>query len=137
VRAKVAASEVIRVVSRRVEQDVVQPIREQLVTAARAAGEDAARFAVDLRDVYREWKVRRMELVAADLARLAYARGAFLALPAGTRVCWVADPDGPECAEALDNSLAGSQRVGECFPTGDEHPTAHAGCRCMVIPTPH
>jgi DivIVA domain-containing protein len=137
VRAKVAASEVVRVVSRRVEQDVVQPIREQLVTAARAAGEDAARFAVDLRDVYREWKVRRMELVAADLARLAYARGAFLALPAGTRVCWVADPDGPECAEALDNSLAGSQRVGECFPTGDEHPTAHAGCRCMVIPTPH
>lgn len=137
VRARVAASEVLRVVSRRVEQDVVRPIRERVAEVTERAAGDADRIAVDVRDVYREWKVRIMERVAHDLARLAYARGAFLAMPAGTRVCWVADPDGPECAEALDNALAGSQRVGEAFPTGDEHPTAHPGCRCMVIPTPH
>ena len=137
VRAKVAASEVLRVVSRRVEQDVARPIRERVAEVTERAAGDGDRIAVDVRDVYREWKVRIMERVAHDLARLAYARGAFLAMPTGTRVCWVADPDGPECAEALDNALAGSQRVGEAFPTGDEHPTAHPGCRCMVIPTPH
>jgi len=137
VRARVAASEVLRVVSRRVEQDVARPIRERVAEVTERAAGDGDRIAVDVRDVYREWKVRIMERVAHDLARLAYARGAFLAMPTGTRVCWVADPDGPECAEALDNALAGSQRVGEAFPTGDEHPTAHPGCRCMVIPTPH
>ncbi|MEY2740224.1 MAG: hypothetical protein RL283_326 [Actinomycetota bacterium] len=137
VRAKVAASEVLRVVSRRIEEDVVRPIRERMAEVAERAGGDAERLTSGVRDAYREWKVRDMERVAHDLARLAYARGAFLALPAGTRVCWVADPEGPECAEALDNSLAGSQHVGDAFPTGDEHPTAHPGCRCMVIPTPH
>jgi hypothetical protein len=38
VRAKVAASEVLRVVSRRIEEDVVRPIRERMAEVAERAG---------------------------------------------------------------------------------------------------
>jgi hypothetical protein len=49
-------------------------------------------------------------------------------------VCWAVDPNGPACADAEDNALAGVITHGEHFPTGHQHPLAHAGCRCLVVP---
>ena len=70
-----------------------------------------------------------------DLACLAYSRGAYLVLDSGTPVCWMVDPNGPACADAEDNALAGATPLGTEFPTGNLHPTAHAGCRCLVTPS--
>ena len=74
---------------------------------------------------------------AADLARTAHACGAYLSLEPGTRVCWMTDPDGAACADCEDNSLAGDVVAGEFFPTGDMHPGAHLGCRCLLGPAQH
>jgi hypothetical protein len=70
-----------------------------------------------------------------DVAHFAYARGLFLGCSPGSRVCWAVDPNGPACADAEDNALSGVVRHGEAFPTGHMHPLAHAGCRCLVVPT--
>ena len=49
---------------------------------------------------------------------------------------WVVGGAGPACADCDDNALAGTVATGEEFPTGHRHPPAHAGCRCLVVPTP-
>jgi hypothetical protein len=30
--------------------------------------------------------------------------------------------------------LAGATALGDNYPTGHQHPTAHAGCRCLLAP---
>ena len=58
---------------------------------------------------YREWKTKRVEVVAADHMSAAFARGAYAATPTGATLRWVvADDDGP-CADCDDNVLAGQQ----------------------------
>jgi len=42
------------------------------------------------------------------------------------------DVDGP-CPDCDDNTLAGELPKGEEFPTGQLHPPAHAGCRCLLV----
>jgi hypothetical protein len=79
--------------------------------------------------------MQRVEQHVGDIARLAYSRGAYLVLDQGTLVCWMVDPNGPPCADAEDNSLAGETALGTEFPTGHAHPIAHTGCRCLVTPT--
>jgi hypothetical protein len=88
-----------------------------------------------IRTVYREWKMQQIDKLVSDIARLAYSRGAYLVLDAGTKVCWMVDPNGPACSDAEDNSLAGTIALGENFPTGHEHPVVHSGCRCLVVPS--
>ena len=46
----------------------------------------------------------------------------------------VVDDGGVPCPDCDDNSLAGSVPKGEPFPTGDLHPPAHPGCRCIAVP---
>ena len=56
--------------------------------------------------------------------------------PAGTPLRWVVhDVDGP-CPDCDDNALAGPTPRGEAFPTGQLHPPAHAGCRCLLVTSP-
>jgi hypothetical protein len=45
----------------------------------------------------------------------------------------VHDLGGP-CPDCDDNALAGPTPRGEVFPTGQPHPPAHAGCRCLLVP---
>ena len=40
------------------------------------------------------------------------------------------------CPDCEDNSLAGAQAKGEPFPTGQLHPPAHPGCRCLLVADP-
>ena len=133
-RVSLRRSRVLSKVSRRVDEWIVRVLREQLQQCVESSNgvKDAMSSAV--RSAYREWKLQRAEQVAGDLARLAYSRGAYLALADGTKVCWVVDPDGPPCADAEDNALAGVNGLGAKFPTGHSHPVAHPGCRCLIAP---
>lgn len=112
----------------------VRPLHERVNDAISAAAGDRDILATSLRAVFHEWKVQRVASIAADIAHVAYARGLFLGCDTKSSVCWAVDPAGPPCSDAEDNSLAGSTRHGEHFPTGHAHPLAHAGCRCLVVP---
>jgi hypothetical protein len=96
--------------------------------------DDANALAESLGVAYREWKTQRIELTASDHIASAFARGAFAATPGDTMLRWVVDDvDGP-CPDCDDNALAGDVPRGEEFPTGQQYPPAHAGCRCLLVP---
>jgi cell division septum initiation protein DivIVA len=133
-RKRVTRSAVMQVVSRTIDESTIRPLREKIQRAVEQSNGDKDEMSNLIRSVYREMKMQRVEQQVSDIARMAYSRGAYLVLDQGTRVCWMVDPNGPSCADAEDNSLAGSTGLGSEFPTGHIHPTAHAGCRCLIAP---
>ena len=133
-RKQVSKSAVMQTISKSIDETIVRPIRERLQRCVEQSNGDREEMSSLVRSAYREWKMQRLDALVADLACLAYSRGAYLALPTGTPVCWMVDPNGPQCADAEDNALAGDTPLGSPFPTGHEHPIAHAGCRCLVAP---
>ena len=133
-RKRVTRSAVMQVVSRTMDESTIRPLREKIQRAVEQSNGDKDEMSSLIRSVYREMKMQRVEQQVSDIARMAYSRGAYLVLDQGTPVCWMVDPNGPSCADAEDNSLAGSTDLGSEFPTGHVHPTAHAGCRCLIAP---
>ena len=133
-RKRVTRSAVMQVVSRTMDESTIRPLREKIQRAVEQSNGDKDEMSNLIRSVYREMKMQRVEQQVSDIARMAYSRGAYLVLDQGTKVCWMVDPNGPSCADAEDNSLAGSTDLGSEFPTGHIHPTAHAGCRCLIAP---
>jgi hypothetical protein len=133
-RKRVTRSAVMQVVSRTMDESTIRPLREKIQRAVEHSNGDKDEMSNLIRSVYREMKMQRVEQQVSDIARMAYSRGAYLVLDQGTQVCWMVDPNGPSCADAEDNSLAGSTDLGSEFPTGHVHPTAHAGCRCLIAP---
>ena len=133
-RKRVTRSAVMQVVSRTMDESTIRPLREKIQRAVEQSNGDKDEMSNLIRSVYREMKMQRVEQQVSDIARMAYSRGAYLVLDQGTKVCWMVDPNGPSCADAEDNSLAGSTGLGSEFPTGHIHPTAHAGCRCLIAP---
>ena len=133
-RKRVTRSAVMQVVSRTMDESTIRPLREKIQRAVEQSDGDKDEMSNLIRSVYREMKMQRVEQQVSDIARMAYSRGAYLVLDQGTKVCWMDDPNGPSCADAEDNSLAGSTDLGSEFPTGHIHPTAHAGCRCLIAP---
>ena len=115
---------------------IVLPLRERLERAVGAAGGDNGELADTVRAVYREWKTQRIDEHLDDVARMAFGRGALIALAPGTPVCWSVDPNGPACPDAEDNALAGVIGAGEAFPTDHTCAPAHEGCRCMLQRVP-
>ena len=115
---------------------IVQPLRDRLERAVADASGDNQELAGIIRAVYREWKTQRIDEHLDDVARMAFGRGALVALSPGTPVCWVVDPDGPACPDAEDNSLAGVVAAGDPFPTDHVCAPAHEGCRCMLQRAP-
>jgi DivIVA domain-containing protein len=114
---------------------IVDPLRRRLEEVfAGNTDEDANALAEALGVAYREWKTQRIELTASDHVASAFARGAFAAAPRDTLLRWVVeDVDGP-CPDCDDNALAGDVPRGDAFPTGQQYPPAHAGCRCLLVP---
>lgn len=133
-RKRITRSAVMQVVSRSMDESTIRPLREKIQRAVEQSNGDKDEMSNLIRSVYREMKMQRVEQQVSDIARMAYSRGAYLVLDQGTKVCWMVDPNGPSCADAEDNSLAGSTDLGSEFPTGHIHPTAHAGCRCLIAP---
>jgi DivIVA domain-containing protein len=111
---------------------VVAPLRERLSRSISQAAGDNAELTSLVRLVYREWKNQHVDTQIDNIAQTSFGRGAFAALTPGAKVCWKVDPNGPACADAEDNSLAGFVNAGEAFPTGHTHAPAHAGCRCAL-----
>jgi DivIVA domain-containing protein len=133
-RRKVTSSAVMQVMSKNIDDVLVRPLRDRIQRCVEQSDGDREEMSKLIRSVYREWKMQRVEQHIGDIARLAYSRGAYLVLDQGTSVCWMVDPNGPPCADAEDNSLAGAIALGTDFPTGHSHPIAHSGCRCLVTP---
>jgi DivIVA domain-containing protein len=133
-RRKVTSSAVMQVLSKNIDDVLVRPLRDRIQRCIEQSDGDREEMSKLIRSVYREWKMQRVEQHIGDIARLAYSRGAYLVLDQGTSVCWMVDPNGPPCADAEDNSLAGATSLGSEFPTGHSHPIAHTGCRCLVTP---
>ncbi|MEY4873652.1 MAG: hypothetical protein RJB41_354 [Actinomycetota bacterium] len=134
-RRKVTSSAVMQVMSKNIDDVLVRPLRDRIQRCVEQSDGDREEMSKLIRSVYREWKMQRVEQHIGDIARLAFSRGAYLVLDQGTSVCWMVDPNGPPCADAEDNSLAGATALGSDFPTGHSHPIAHSGCRCLVTPT--
>jgi DivIVA domain-containing protein len=130
----VAAEDVIGHALAEVDREMIQPLRAHLERGLQTAGDDADEAASQLRAVYREWKVQRIEGLVGHLVLTAHGRGAFAALVPGTPVCWIVDEAARPCAEGDDNALAGSVPAGEEFPTGHRSAPAYAGCRCAIAP---
>jgi hypothetical protein len=115
--------------------DVGTPLRRRLLKAVQeAAGEEQGVLMDLVGAAYRETKGQRVERVAADHAVAAFSRGTFLAVPEGAPLRWLVDDDGGPCPDCDDNALADGTPRGEAFPTGQPHPPAHAGCRCLLVP---
>ena len=133
-RSAITQGAVLEKISEMLVGDLIQPLHERLNAAITAASGDRDALLVALRAIFHEWKSQHLAPVVSDVAYFTYARGLFLGCDANTTMCWAVDPDGPPCADAEDNSLAGGVRRGDAFPTGHTHPLAHAGCRCLVIP---
>ncbi len=133
-RSTIAKGEVFDAVVDVMSKELVDPLHERLASAIEVAAGDRDALSVALRSLLHEWRSQRLSLVIADIAHFTYARGLFLGCDGGTSVCWAVDPNGPACADAEDNSLAGAVQHGTHFPTGHQHPPAHAGCRCLVVP---
>jgi DivIVA domain-containing protein len=130
-------SDVTPAITETVKRLLVTPLRGKIsdVLATHAADKEGAAKAI--RGVYRQWKSTHVDEHIDDVACLAYSRGMYVTFAPGTQVCWMVDPNGPACADAEDNSLAGCVVLGKEFPTGHSEPLAHAGCRCLLAPLPN
>lgn len=135
-RKKISNTTVMQVMSKELADKIVYPLRERIQKCVVRSGGDSNEMSSLIRTVYREWKLQKVDKLVGDIARLAYSRGAYLVLDSGIKICWMVDPNGPPCADAEDNSLAGAIARDEKFPTGHEHPVIHSGCRCLVVPAP-
>ena len=134
-RKKISNATVMQVLSKKLADDIVYPLRERIQKCVESSDGSASEMSSLIRSTYREWKMKQVDKIVGDISRLAYSRGAYLVLETGVKVCWMVDPNGPPCADAEDNSLATDVNCGEKFPTGDEHPVIHAGCKCLVVPS--
>ena len=133
-RKRVTKALVLQVISPQVAELIVNPLRSQIQRSIEQCDADKNEMSGLTRSAFRELKVQRVDAIVADLSCLAYSRGVYLAHTPGALVCWMVDPNGPSCADAEDNSLAGPCPIGETFPTGHLHPICHAGCRCLLGP---
>ncbi|MGI8686103.1 MAG: hypothetical protein ACR2MO_13625, partial [Acidimicrobiales bacterium] len=113
---------------------LAEPLRRALERAVRGDGADHAAVGERIGAAYRECKAQRIEGLAGDAVTAAFSCGALAAMPAGVASRWVVDDDGRPCPDCDDNALAGATAAGEAFPTGQAHPPAHAGCRCLLAP---
>jgi DivIVA domain-containing protein len=110
------------------------PLRRRLERGlAEENGDDATASAERISAAYREWKTQHVDRLAGDAIISAFSRGAVQAAE-GKLLRWIVDDDGGPCPDCDDNALAGPTLSGDAYPTGQEHPPAHAGCRCLLVP---
>ncbi|MEO6712283.1 MAG: hypothetical protein ABIM89_02510, partial [Mycobacteriales bacterium] len=117
--------------------DLAGALRSRLdavLTAGASEELDLSGIGERISSVYRDWKVQKLERLAMHYLVAARERGGFLAHPEGTLLRWLVDDEGP-CPDCEDNALAGPTPRGETFPTGQLHPPAHLGCRCLLTPS--
>lgn len=115
---------------------VVSPLRERLGASleqidARTPADTEIAVAQSLGARYREWRGEPLEGVLGDAMAVAWSRGVFDAASDGARLRWVPALVG-KCPDCDDNALEPTVK-GSDFPTGQRHPPAHPGCRCLLV----
>ena len=118
-----------------VRDDLVVPLRSRLERAIADGGGDNEDVTKRVRAVYREWKTQHIDDQLDDAFRFAHGGGLAAGVKPGTMMSWVIDPSQPTCPDCEDNSLAGDIAAGDAFPTGHVAAPAHAGCRCLTVPS--
>jgi hypothetical protein len=116
--------------------EIVVALRDRLthnLEEGAAAGDDIGGVIDRVGTTYREWKLQRIEPLARHAVATVFARNAYAATPDGMRLRWVVDDDGGPCPDCDDDALAGPTEKGAAFPTGQLHPPAHPGCRCVLV----
>jgi len=120
---------------------LVMPLRERVSTTIEGAiamgpYDDAIELQRELGSAigarFREWRGSDLETHVVDVLAAAYSRGAYDGAGPAAMLQWVpADPG--RCPDCDDNALEPTLK-GKAFPTGQPHPPAHPGCRCIVVP---
>jgi len=136
-KRKPTKSDTNAAITETVKRLLVTPLRDKVGEVLQVHATDKEGAAKAIRGIYRQWKSTQINEHIDDVACLAYSRGMYVTFAPGTQVCWMVDPNGPACADAEDNSLAGCVVLGKEFPTGHSEPLAHAGCRCLLAPLPN
>jgi cell division septum initiation protein DivIVA len=119
--------------ARSLGESLIAPFRRRIERSAADVDGDADALDERLRALYREWKVEHIGAATTDALLSAYAAGQLAAAPDGAALLWRIDPSQGPCPDAQDNALAGAITKGETFPTGDQCPQAHQGCRCLLV----
>jgi len=73
--------------------------------------------------------------VVGDTLAAAWALGVYDGVPEDTMLRWVPTVEG-NCPDCDDNALEPTRRS-QMFPTGQPHPPAHPGCRCLLVVDAH
>ena len=118
-----------------VRDDLVTPLRSRLERAITDGAGDNEDITKRVRAVYREWKTQHIDDQLDDAFRFAHGGGLAAGVKPGTMLTWIIDPSEPTCADCEDNSLAGEVAAGDPYPTGHVAAPAHAGCRCLTVPS--
>ena len=113
---------------------MVERLHPRLTDAIDAAGDDESVVTQRLGARYREFKGQELDAVVGDTLAAAWALGVYESTAKGRTLRWVAAVEGT-CPDCDDNALEPTKR-GQEFPTGQQHPPAHPGCRCLLIPVP-
>ncbi|MGQ0824602.1 MAG: DivIVA domain-containing protein [Actinomycetota bacterium] len=112
---------------------VALPLRDRFAAAIDDVDEgDTSGLVERIGARYREWKNQQLEDTLADMVVAAWSRGVYDAAPEDAVLQWIPLPD-RRCADCDDNALEPTVK-GMKFPTGQEHPPAHPGCRCLLAP---
>jgi DivIVA domain-containing protein len=112
---------------------LAEDVRGRIGRALDSTGSDDEALVEAISAAYREWKTSRTEPFVRHHLAAAYSFGAFQA-SGDVPLRWVVDPAEGACPDCDDNALAGPTPKGERYPTGQAHPPAHTGCRCLVVP---
>ena len=112
---------------------LVAPLHDR-VMAAVAQGGDADELTAKVGARYREWRSQELAPGIAEAAATAHSRGVFDRVAKMSRLRWVPARPG-RCPDCDDNALETTER-GKPFPTGQPHPPAHPGCRCLLVVEP-
>jgi hypothetical protein len=120
---------------------LVTPLRERVTTTIESVlGEGPYESSNELQRAlgsaigarFREWRTVDLEDHVVDVLAAAHARGAYDAAGPAAMLQWVPAEPG-RCPDCDDNALEPTLK-GKAFPTGQQHPPAHPGCRCLIVP---
>jgi DivIVA domain-containing protein len=119
--------------AREAAETIVRPLRERITSAIDAGAEgDTSGLVERIGARFREWKNQSLEELLVDELSGAWSRGVYDASPDGAVFRWIPLVEG-RCADCDDNGLEPTTK-GSSFPTGQLHPPAHPGCRCLLAP---
>ena len=110
------------------------PLRDRIATAIDDGDDgDTGGLVERIGARYREWKNQQLERALGDVLVAAWSRGVYDGVGRRDACCAGSRSRVGRCADCDDNALEPTVK-GEAFPTGQAHPPAHPGCRCLLAP---